>query len=207
MFKDEYRNLMDQVQPPADAVSEVLAGTGKVRFPRSLAAVALAVLLAVPVLAVQSPVVRDWLYGQALKDDERFVPVRLADTCGGITVEVCGLMKADKESLLPGPGLLLLVEYADGTPLEEGPEIEIVYFDGATTWYVDGGIPVIWTERTEKLIWLELSNPGAGLEELIGVTTTILIDRMYIGERLVEGPWKIAFEFSEDLIVTEPAAP
>lgn len=205
MDQNEYKQRMDQIFPPVTEASRVMERAGRSRRPRPVLAVALvlAVLLTVPVLAVQSPAVREWLY-EALKDSERFAPVRLSDTCNGITVEVCGLEQPEEGDLLPGPGLILAVEYADGTPLEEEPRLGYVYFDGDKTWYATSGCSYIWPDRADKMLRVNLFNPGATLEDLKGATTTILIDRMYIGERLVEGPWRISFRFGEDLTSVLP---
>lgn len=205
MDQNEYKQRMDQIFPPVTGTSRVMERAGRFRRPRPVLAVALvlAVLLTVPVLAVQSPAVREWLY-EVLKDSERLVPVRLSDTCNGITVEVCGLEQPEEGDLLPGPGLILAVEYADGTPLEEEPRLDHVYFDGDKTWYATSGCSYIWPDRADKMLRVSLFNPGATLEDLKGATTTILIDRMYIGERLVEGPWRISFRFGEDLTSVLP---
>ena len=203
MLKKEYRKMMDQLQPAEDLPARVMEKTNHRHRCHPLAVVVLVILLVVPAMAVQNPETRAWLYDLSNTFAVRFLPVNMSDTCCGITVEVCGLMKEDETDLLPNPAVLLSFYYEDGTPLEDDFAVGNVYFDGATTWDVMECVSYIVPEREETMLMICLQNPGVTLDELHDAVTTVLIDYLIVGENIVEGPWRISFRFSEDLMITQ----
>lgn len=203
MLRSEYKERLEQIKPSPTLTAMVIEKSRKKRKLRPVLAFALVAVMILPVMAVQIPAVRGWLQDLGSVFTDRFLPVHLSDTRNGITVEVCGLMNEDEQSILPGSGVLILAEYADGRPMEEYPYFENIYFDGATTWEIGEQLTFCLTDREDKIWWVGISNSGVSLEELYGTTTTVLIDSMTIGDVVVEGPWRISFQLSEDLILTE----
>lgn len=114
------------------------------------------------------------------------------------------MIEQDDESLIPGPGVILLFEYEDGSPVKEELEVENIYFDGYSTWEIMQIMSFVVPAREERMLLVCIQNPDTSLEELEGVVTTILIDSMIIEDTEVEGPWKISFRFTEELKWVEP---
>ena len=199
MLKNEYKKLMDQISPSTALVAKVLERKKKSRRLRPVLALALIAVLVFPAMAAQLPAVRKGLFDLNCAFFSRFLPVSLSDTCNGITVEVCGLVEQDDESLVPGPGVILLFEYEDGSPVKEELEVDNIYFDGYSTWEIMQIMSFVVPEREERMLLICIQNPDTTLEELEGVVTTILIDRLIIADTVVEGPWKISFRFTEEL--------
>ena len=204
MLKNEYKKLMDQISPSTALVAKVLERKKKSRRLRPVLALALIAVLVFPAMAAQLPAVRKGLFDLNCAFFSRFLPVSLSDTCNGITVEVCGLVEQDDESLIPGPGVILLFEYEDGSPVKEELEVDNIYFDGYSTWEIMQIMSFVVPEREERMLLICIQNPDTTLEELEGVVTTILIDRLIIADTVVEGPWKISFRFTEELKWVEP---
>ena len=204
MLKNEYKKLMDQISPSTALVAKVLERKKKSRRLRPVLALALIAVLVFPAMAAQLPAVRKGLFDLNCAFFSRFLPVSLSDTCNGITVEVCGLVEQDDESLVPGPGVILLFEYEDGSPVREELEVDNIYFDGYSTWEIMQIMSFVVLEREERMLLVCIQNPDTTLEELEGVVTTILIDRLIIADTVVEGPWKISFRFTEELKWVEP---
>ena len=204
MLKNEYKKLMDQISPSTALVAKVLERKKKSRRLRPVLALALIAVLVFPAMAAQLPAVRKGLFDLNCAFFSRFLPVSLSDTCNGITVEVCGLVEQDDESLVPGPGVILLFEYEDGSPVKEELEVDNIYFDGYSTWEIMQIMSFVVPEREERMLLICIQNPDTTLEELEGVVTTILIDRLIIADTVVEGPWKISFRFTEELKWVEP---
>ena len=204
MLKNEYKKLMDQISPSTALVAKVLERKKKSRRLRPVLALALIAVLVFPAMAAQLPAVRKGLFDLNCAFFSRFLPVSLSDTCNGITVEVCGLVEQDDESLVPGPGVILLFEYEDGSPVREELEVDNIYFDGYSTWEIMQIMSFVVPEREERMLLICIQNPDTTLEELEGVVTTILIDRLIIADTVVEGPWKISFRFTEELKWVEP---
>ena len=204
MLKNEYKKLMDQISPSTELVKKVLEKKNKRGQLRPVFALALIAVLVFPVMAGQIPAVCEGLFDLDYAFLNRFLPVSLSDTCNGITVEVCGLIEQDDESLIPGPGVILLFEYEDGSPVKEELEVENIYFDGYSTWEIMQIMSFVVPEREERMLLVCIQNPDTSLEELEGVVTTILIDSMIIEDTEVEGPWKISFRFTEELKWVEP---
>ena len=204
MLKNEYKKLMDQISPSTALVAKVLERKKKSRRLRPVLALALIAVLVFPAMAAQLPAVRKGLFDLNCAFFSRFLPVSLSDTCNGITVEVCGLVEQDDESLVPGPGVILLFEYEDGSPVKGELEVDNIYFDGYSTWEIMQIMSFVVPEREERMLLVCIQNPDTTLEELEGVVTTILIDRLIIADTVVEGPWKISFRFTEELKWVEP---
>ena len=204
MLKNEYKKLMDQISPSTALVTKVLERKKKSRRLRPVLALALIAVLVFPAMAAQLPAVRKGLFDLNCAFFSRFLPVSLSDTCNGITVEVCGLVEQDDESLVPGPGVILLFEYEDGSPVKGELEVDNIYFDGYSTWEIMQIMSFVVPEREERMLLICIQNPDTTLEELEGVVTTILIDRLIIADTVVEGPWKISFRFTEELKWVEP---
>lgn len=204
MLKNEYKKLMDQISPSTALVTKVLERKKKSRRLRPVLALALIAVLVFPAMAAQLPAVRKGLFDLNCAFFSRFLPVSLSDTCNGITVEVCGLVEQDDESLVPGPGVILLFEYEDGSPVKGELEVDNIYFDGYSTWEIMQIMSFVVPEREERMLLVCIQNPDTTLEELEGVVTTILIDRLIIADTVVEGPWKISFRFTEELKWVEP---
>ena len=204
MLKNEYKKRMDQISPSTALVTKVLERKKKSRRLRPVLALALIAVLVFPAMAAQLPAVRKGLFDLNCAFFSRFLSVSLSDTCNGITVEVCGLVEQDDESLIPGPGVILLFEYEDGSPVKEELEVDNIYFDGYSTWEIMQIMSFVVPEREERMLLVCIQNPDTTLEELEGVVTTILIDRLIIADTVVEGPWKISFRFTEELKWVEP---
>ena len=204
MLKNEYKKLMDQISPSTELVKKVLEKKNKRGQLRPVFALALIAVLVFPVMAGQIPAVRKGLFDLDYAFLNRFLPVSLSDTCNGITVEVCGLIEQDDESLIPGPGVILLFEYEDGSPVKEEVEVDNIYFDGYSSWEIMQIMSFVVPGREEHMLLVCIQNPDTSLEELEGVVTTILIDSMIIEDTEVEGPWKISFRFTEELKWVEP---
>ena len=204
MLKNEYKKLMDQISPSTELVEKVLEKKNKSGRLRPVLALALIAVLVFPVMAEQSPAVREGLFDLDYAFFNRFLPVSLSDTCNGITVEVCGLIEQDDESLIPGPGVILLFEYEDGSPVKEEVEVDNIYFDGYSTWEIMQIMSFVVPGREEHMLLVCIQNPDTSLKELEGAVTTILIDRLIIDDTEVEGPWKISFRFSEELRWVQP---
>ena len=204
MLKNEYKKLMDQISPSTELVEKVLEKKNKSGRLRPVLALALIAVLVFPVMAEQSPAVREGLFDLDYAFFNRFLPVSLSDTCNGITVEVCGLIEQDDESLIPGPGVILLFEYEDGSPVKEEVEVDNIYFYVYSTWEIMQIMSFVVPGREEHMLLVCIQNPDTSLKELEGAVTTILIDRLIIDDTEVEGPWKISFRFSEELRWVQP---
>lgn len=94
-MKEAYRNLFDQVTPPADFQEKVLARLEpkkrKRRIPRPLGAVAavlVVILLATPVMAAYVPPINDLMYAISPEIAARFSPVQESCEANGIRMEV-----------------------------------------------------------------------------------------------------------------------
>ena len=92
-FSETYRRMNEPVGPSPDLIRKTLAPARRRRFPRRLIAIAVAaaVLLATPALAVRSEMGYYVLYQISPAVAQLFQPVRMSCTDSGVTMEVAAV--------------------------------------------------------------------------------------------------------------------
>ena len=92
-FSETYRRMNEPVAPSPDLIRKTLAPARRRRFPRRLIAIAVAaaVLLATPALAVRSEMGYYVLYQISPAVAQLFQPVRMSCTDSGVTMEVAAV--------------------------------------------------------------------------------------------------------------------
>lgn len=152
-FSETYRRMNEPVGPSPDLIRKTLAPARRRRFPRRLIAIAVAaaVLLATPALAVRSEMGYYVLYQISPAVAQLFQPVRMSCTDSGVTMEVAAVRVEEDTAqayitLSGGPvdaATDLFDSYSFHLPFDQSSHCERVAWDEAA-----GAVTFLCTVQT-----------------------------------------------------------
>ena len=191
MFKETYNRMNEEILPDRSMKDAVLDQIAPKRVPRlrpaMAVALALVVILAVPVMAAYGSDIMYRIWNTPL--------INVEEDCvaNGIRMEVVGVTAEENKA-----HVLLRFTYADGTTVES-PFLEQVYFDAYHTWYLTS-FGSYFTD-TEELVMLELACRGGDLEEFYGNQINVIVDSIRVTE---PDPYVVPLALTDSETVTIP---